>query len=184
MKSRGTLLALLLVVSCGSDSGSSPADQPANPCATPGATYLQSFMEVSGDCGPLPRRSSTSTRTERFTTNTKVERAKVTQAGCTVRDTGCKWLVRPLRRSQERSDRRSVPSLMAPVVSTRPSLGRSDALPRAARGQSGRRAAKVRHRKTHRLASIAHGNSDAVLEHGDAVDLPNVERSVHCYPRR
>jgi hypothetical protein len=93
MKSWGIRLALLssLVVSCGSDSGSGPVDRAANPCATRGATYYQAAQEISGNCGPIPSQIVNVNPDGTITSDTKVTCAKVTQSGCTARDTDCKW---------------------------------------------------------------------------------------------
>jgi hypothetical protein len=47
-------LAVLIAAGCSSSPASAPVIRPeASPCATKGATYLEQFAELSGNCGPL-----------------------------------------------------------------------------------------------------------------------------------
>src|SRR4051812_39275044 len=87
---RIALLAFLLAA-CGDDGGSKAVDYAANPCATRNATYVQAFFEQSGNCGPLPSQIVNINPDGTITSNTQISCAKVTQTGCTARNTGCKW---------------------------------------------------------------------------------------------
>ncbi len=59
MHSMVTLLALAVAICAGCGSAGPSTAMPSQPmltdsCATPGATYLESFTQTSGTCGPVP----------------------------------------------------------------------------------------------------------------------------------
>jgi hypothetical protein len=87
-----TLLSGGALGACGSDSATaSPTKVAANPCATPNSTYLQTFTEVSGNCGPIPSAITNINADGTITQTTSITCANVTQSGCTARDTDCTW---------------------------------------------------------------------------------------------
>jgi hypothetical protein len=90
------LLASLLLLGCASssddDDNGDTGFVKANPCATPGATYLESFTTVSGDCGDVPAQiiniGNDGTVPASGLTCQKLE-----QDGCRAHDTGCQSTV-------------------------------------------------------------------------------------------
>ncbi len=94
MKAMALTCALTLpaVVACGSttSSGTSgPQQEMANPCATRGATYLESFVQVSGTCGAIPSEIINISSNGTITTTSAVTCASVSQTGCTAQDSDC-----------------------------------------------------------------------------------------------
>ena len=63
----------------------------ANPCATPGASYLASFAEVSGNCGPIPSQVVNINPDGTVSGGTSMNCAGQSQQGCTANLTDCKW---------------------------------------------------------------------------------------------
>jgi hypothetical protein len=87
------LFLVLALPACGNSDSSAagPTNVPANPCATPNSTYLQTFTEVSGNCGPIPSVITNINADGTITQTTPINCASVTQSGCTARDTDCAW---------------------------------------------------------------------------------------------
>ncbi|HEY2516483.1 MAG TPA: hypothetical protein VGI39_36685 [Polyangiaceae bacterium] len=81
-------MACLLGAACGSSS-SGPATEPANPCATKGASYLETFTEQFGNCGPLAAQTIDVSATGTVTTPIKVTCASASLSGCAAHNSDC-----------------------------------------------------------------------------------------------
>ena len=76
----------LIGVACG---GSPPPG--VNPCATRGATYLATFTEVFGNCGPIPSQVITVNPDGTITTSVNPNCGISSVEGCTVTNSNCTW---------------------------------------------------------------------------------------------
>lgn len=84
-------LLLIAVAACSSSSGA-PGTEEANPCATPGASYLESFVEMAGGtCGPLSNAIVNISSSGTITTETPLTCGSTMQTGCTAQDTDCSF---------------------------------------------------------------------------------------------
>jgi len=81
---------LLLALACSSGEDDGPGTSQANPCATPGATYVQSFTTVAGNCGDLPDIIVNIGNEGTVTTDSPIACDKVEQDGCRAHNTGCR----------------------------------------------------------------------------------------------
>jgi hypothetical protein len=77
---------LLTLIACGGSSNNQ-----ANPCATKGATYLATFTEVSGTCGPIPSQVVNVNPDGTITDTSNETCASVYQQGCTATRNSCTW---------------------------------------------------------------------------------------------
>jgi hypothetical protein len=73
-------------LACGGSSNSA-----ANPCATKGATYLATFTEVSGNCGPIPSQVVNINPDGTITSSVNETCGSVSQQGCTGNRNDCTW---------------------------------------------------------------------------------------------
>ncbi len=82
-------IVCILLIGCGDSSHNEEIK--ANPCATPGATYLQQFIERSGNCGPITDRIINISKNNTIASSSEIDLscANVEQDGCTARDTDC-----------------------------------------------------------------------------------------------
>jgi hypothetical protein len=87
------LAPLLIVAGCSSSSSAGPTDDLANQCASKGATYLQSFTETSGTCGPLSSIVVKINSDGTFYVASPVHCTSVEQDGCTTSETDCQATV-------------------------------------------------------------------------------------------
>lgn len=83
----GVVVATAAVLTC--SSSSSTSHPLANPCATKGATYLEHFVQESGDCGALPDEIVNIGADGTLTSSSSVSCATVSQNGCTAQDSDC-----------------------------------------------------------------------------------------------
>lgn len=85
----GSLVALVACSSASSgDSGQYP--EVSFPCSTPNVTYLITFTEQSGTCGPMTSQV-VNTDAAGLTLATNESCQSQTTSGCTVRGTDCTW---------------------------------------------------------------------------------------------
>lgn len=89
------MMCVTLLVSCGSSgtgsSSSGTTTESANPCATKGATYVETFTQQSGNCGPIPSQVININPDSTVTTSVQISCAIQTQTGCKVQVTDCTW---------------------------------------------------------------------------------------------
>lgn len=85
---RRPLSVALLCVAAGC--GAPP--ETTNPCATRGASYLESFAEQSGNCGPLPSQVVNIAPDGSVPTGgTNITCESTNQSGCTTQRSNCAW---------------------------------------------------------------------------------------------
>jgi hypothetical protein len=80
------LVSVLTLFACGGSSN----DQ-ANPCATKGATYLVSYTELSGNCGPIPSSVVNVNPDGTITDPNHITCASSSVQGCTTQNNSCTW---------------------------------------------------------------------------------------------
>jgi hypothetical protein len=82
-----------LTVACGGNDSSKQATNPpapkANPCATPGATYLNTYTTVSGDCGDIASDITNIGDDGTVPAAMGVTCKSYEQDGCRAHNTGC-----------------------------------------------------------------------------------------------
>ena len=86
-------LAVATVVgACGGSSNSNgPTQRAANPCATRGATYLVTFVQMSGTCGPLASQVINISPSGTVTSAVPITCASGNQSGCMAQENDCTW---------------------------------------------------------------------------------------------
>ncbi len=85
---RATAGALLGLAAC---SSSSPSMDQANSCATPGASYVETFTQTSGNCGPLASQVINISAGGSVTLPTTISCASSTQTGCKIQNSDCTY---------------------------------------------------------------------------------------------
>jgi hypothetical protein len=84
-----TTLAATILLATGCGSGSSMPQ--ANSCATSGATYVETFTQTSGNCGPLSSQVINVSPSGTLTVPTTISCTSSTQAGCTIQESDCTY---------------------------------------------------------------------------------------------
>jgi hypothetical protein len=88
---RAFLVCVLGMGMTGFACGGSSSSNAANPCATKGATYLATFTEVSGNCGPVPSQVVNINPDGTITSSVNETCGSVSQQGCTGNRNDCTW---------------------------------------------------------------------------------------------
>ena len=82
------LAGMILIVGCSSGSGQTVQ---ADSCLTAGASYLVSYTETSGNCGPVPSEVINVSSSGVIVSPVQVSCASDTVSGCMVQESDCSY---------------------------------------------------------------------------------------------